>query len=250
MMQSAHILLRPMAIGAFRVIDRLRPKRHQYILILSHMRSGSSPLLHLLMTSPEISGCGERNTAYLDDRDLIKLAIKANFSQKNKRRARYSVDQINHTHFLPTESLLLNPSVLPILLFREPTAAVSSMVDVFKIYKFDLDDGINHYRERVTTLTHYARLLRQQGRVLALTYDELIVNTPTSLLRLENYLGLHSTLEQNYSTYSFTGTRGDPSVRIHAGQILSGRTDHGVDIQRTTRTELTDIYNECVLATR
>ena len=60
------------------------------------MRSGSSLLLHVLMTSPEISGCGERNRIYRDDEDLAILAIKSNLAQREKYRASHSVDQINH----------------------------------------------------------------------------------------------------------------------------------------------------------
>lgn len=249
-MQSARALFGPVAISTFRLVDRLRPTQHRFILILSHMRSGSSLLLHLLMTSRDIAGCGERNTVYRDHNDLVKLAIKSNFGQRGKCWASCAVDQINHTHFLPSERLLLHPSVFPIVLFRQPLAAVSSMVDVFSpIYEFELDDAIKHYRERVATLARYSKLLRSEGRLLALTYNDLVDDTQQSLIRLKNYIGLRTPLTENYSTYDFTGTRGDPSTRIQSGRILPERTDHGIEIDSVVLQELNDLYKQCAQAT-
>ena len=247
MKQSARALLRPLAIGAFRLVDRLRSATHRYILILSHMRSGSSLLLHLLMTSPDISGCGERNRIYRDDEDLAIFGIKSNLGQREKYRASYSVDQINHTHFLPSESLLLRPSVIPIILLREPQGAIGSMVDVFGLSSdFGIDDAIDHYRERVTTLARYAKLFASQPRPLFLTYDKLVDETQNSLSMLKDYLELQTELSDQYSTFSFTGRQGDRSSRIQAGRVLSRRTNHGVEIDPVTLNELQAIFNECL----
>jgi hypothetical protein len=248
---SVRSLLKPAAIGTFRLADRLRAQPHRYILILSHMRSGSSLLLHLLMTSPEISGCGERNRAYRNEDDLAVFAIKSNLAQRSNFFATYSVDQVNHTHFLPTESLLLHPSVLPIILFREPRATVCSMVDVFNpIYPFRIDDGIEHYRERVTSLARYAELLGANNRIVSLTYDDLVDDTRTSLFKLKNYLGLGTDLSEHYSTYDFSGIRGDPSQRIRAGRILPRRSVDEIDIDPNKLDELVAIFNECIRVTR
>ncbi|HUA89621.1 MAG TPA: sulfotransferase, partial [Steroidobacteraceae bacterium] len=38
--------------------------RPQALLVLGHMRSGSTLLLHLLMTHPQIAAVGERNAVY------------------------------------------------------------------------------------------------------------------------------------------------------------------------------------------
>jgi hypothetical protein len=215
------------------------------------MRSGSSLLLHLLMTSPEISGCGERNKPYRDEDDLAVFAIKSNIAHRGKRLATYSVDQVNHTHFLPSERLLLDPSVLPIILFREPRATVCSMVNVFNpIYPFRIDDGIQHYRERVACLARYVKLLGSNRNFISLTYDDLVDDTQASLRKLENYLGLSTELNDHYATYKFTGIRGDPSQRIRAGRILPRRLIDNVDIDAQELDELRAIYDECVRVTR
>jgi hypothetical protein len=203
------------------------------------------------MTSPEVSGCGERNKPYRDEDDLAVFAIKSNLAHRGKRLATYSVDQVNHTHFLPSERLLLDPSVLPIILFREPRATVCSMVDVFNpIFPFRVVDGIKHYRERVTNLTRYAKLLGSNRTFISLTYDDLVDDTQASLHKLENYLGLSTDLSDHYSTYNFTGILGDPSQRIHAGRILPRRSVDNIDIDAQELDVLRAIYDECVGVTR
>lgn len=226
--------------------DRLRSAPHRYILILSHMRSGSSLLLHLLMTSPEISGCGERNTAYRNEDDLAMFAIKSTLGSRGRIRASYSVDQVNHTHFLPAENLLLHASVLPIILFREPEGAIGSMVEVFsRIRRFSVEEATTHYRERVTTLARYATILRRHGCLMALTYDELVNDTQRSLIRLSDHIGLRTPLADVYSTFPFTGRLGDRSSRIHTGRVLPARTDHGVEIDGAVLDEMTVIFDNC-----
>lgn len=249
--RTARTLLRPLAIGAFRVVDRLRPASHRYILILSHMRSGSTLLLHLLMTSPEISGCGERNTVYRNCNDLAMLALKSNLARPRKHWATYSVDQINHTRFVQSIELLAHPSVYPIILLREPQAAIGSMVDVLgQYYDFGVNDALEHYRERVSTLTHYAEFLRVHGRMMSLTYDELLDNTRNSVLRLKDYLELDVELSEKYSAFDFTGKRGDPSSRILAGRVLTERTQRPDVVKPADLAELTAHFHSCLSASR
>src|SRR5262245_57001546 len=52
------------------------------ILILGHMRSGSTLLLHILLTNPEVIGCGERNAVYRSPEDFDKLEIASRFAQR------------------------------------------------------------------------------------------------------------------------------------------------------------------------
>lgn len=214
------------------------------------MRSGSTLLLHLLMTNSNVSGCGERNRVYRDERDLETFAVKTLLERRRLHWPGYFVDQVNHSHFLPSTDLLLQPSVLPVILFREPRAAVGSMVDVFsRIHDFTVTQAIEHYRERVRTLAGYAALLQREGRFIALTYDELVDHPHAELARLQEYIGLERPLDVNYPTFAFTGTRGDPSSRILAGRILPARKDHGVSLDLPVVDELTAIYEECRQAT-
>ena len=146
---------------------------------------------------------------------------------------------------------MLHPSVLPIILFREPQGAIGSMVDVLsRFHNFGIDDAIEHYRERVTTLTRYATILKTHGRMMALTYDDLIADTQHNLFRLKDNLGLPAPLSATYSTYPFTGRQGDPSSRIQAGRVLPGRTDHAIEIDSAILNEMISIFEQCMIVCR
>ena len=214
------------------------------------MRSGSSLLLHLLMTSPQVIGCGERNKIYRDIDDLIVFAVKANMERDRLHWPGYYVDQLNHDRFLPDQRLLLDPAVVPILLFREPASSVCSMVEVFsKLGKFTLQEGIEYYRMRVKTLAHYADMLAPQKKLFALTYDELVADTTHCLQELQDYLGLSSTLKEHYRTYPFTGIRGDPSSRISSGHVVRQQVERKLSIDEPDLQELMDVYDACRVAT-
>ena len=105
------------------------------VFILGHMRSGSTLLLHILLSHPDIAGCGEQNTPYRTVRDLHRLAITARFAQGPLlRRFRYVVDQINHDRFTPNEALLQDSRVRLLFLIREPPASLSSIVHLTRTF--------------------------------------------------------------------------------------------------------------------
>jgi hypothetical protein len=234
-------------VAVFRAWDSVTPGTHRYVLILSHMRAGSSLLLHLLLGSREIRGGGEQNSTYRDTDDLVKLAIKTMLQQPSRFMARYSVDQINHTRMVESTELLTNPVVCPIILLREPRGAIGSMVDVLgKHYGFRLTDATAYYRERLTALLQYVQELRQTRELLLLTYGEMVDESERSLHRLEEYLGLHGSLSHRYPVEDFSGVKGDPSSRIKAGRILAPRRHEDLDIDPRQLQELTGLYRDCV----
>jgi hypothetical protein len=51
------------------------------LLLLGHMRSGSTLVLHLLLTNPQIAALGERNVRYALAADLARLALSARMAQ-------------------------------------------------------------------------------------------------------------------------------------------------------------------------
>jgi len=56
----------------YTIVGRGQPYR--ILLILSHMRSGSSLLTHLLNSNPEIIGYGETHIQYASEQDFKKLS--------------------------------------------------------------------------------------------------------------------------------------------------------------------------------
>jgi hypothetical protein len=185
------------------------------------MRSGSSLLLHLLLTNPGITACGERNSAYKSERDLDWLELEARL----RRRAffkpfRYVADQINHDKFTPNEEVLQHPRVRLLFLVREPIGSISSLINLTRNFyeEWPAAKVVDYYAQRLTTLARLGAL--RSGYALSITYDALINNTSAELERIRKFLGLDTGFSETYKLHDFTGMRGDPSERIRAGRIM------------------------------
>jgi len=216
-----------------RAVDRYLAAHHRLlgvpegaVLVLGHMRSGSTLLLHLLMTRPEVLAAGERNTAYRGRAELDLLARDCFLvNRKPFGRVRYVVDQLNHDRFVPDPQFLLHHRVWPVLLVRRPGPAIGSMARTFEGMGSTVEDHARYYTARVGTLTRYAELLRGAGRAPRLiTYEALTADPVATLEPLRLALGLPGPFSARYATRRFTGVRGDPSEVIKAGHV---RPDQG-----------------------
>lgn len=201
------------------------------VFILGHMRSGSTLLLHLLMSSPEVLAAGERNTVYSTSKDLHRLARDCFIVQRRPfGRVRYVADQLNHDHLMPDPRLLLHPMVQPVLLARAPGPSIGSMVRTFGPLYGDWppERAAEYYVQRVHTLTEYAVRLQAAGRRFTfLSYEALTADPGQALAPLRQQLDLLRALSGRYTAARFTGQRGDPSDRIAAGEV---RADAGAPV--------------------
>lgn len=201
-------------------------KPPQAVLILGHMRCGSTLLLHILLTNPEFIGCGERNSPYSSFEDLDKLEVASRLAQRSPlRQVHYTADQINHDHLTPDIELLQDERVRCIFLIRDPQPTIQSILNLTQTYyqPWTVAKAVDYYSQRLQTLEKYADQLNSRSRYLALTYDELIHDTARTLPRLESFLCLKSKLDDQYKIQTFTGIRGDPSGKIQNGQIVRER---------------------------
>jgi hypothetical protein len=201
-------------------------KAPQAVLILGHMRCGSTLLLHILLTNPEFIGCGERNSPYLSLEDLDKLEVASRIALRAPlRHVRYTVDQINHDHLTPDIELLRDERVRCVFLIRDPQPTIQSILNLTQTYyqPWTVARAVDYYSQRLQTLGGYAEQLNDRRKYLALTYDELVHDTARTLKRLEAFLCLKSELSDQYKIQTFTGVRGDPSGKIQNGHIVRDR---------------------------
>lgn len=274
MSSSSKKTLRRIARSAAAARVRVSPHRSAAVLILGHMRSGSSLLLHLLASHPDVLAMGERNRPYTTPADLDALVADARFHARSLVRPyRYAVDQINHARFLPVfdvegdrshvPPILLNDRVRPILLLREPAGALRSMISVLgRHYGTTAEEALRHYIDRLEDLGGYAEALGGHGGLdnpgaaltkdprppaLWLTYDAIVSHTDASLGALERYLALR-VLGPTYRVRSFTGRRGDPSSNISAGRILNHdeRSRHDVRLDHDVLQRAEAAYRETI----
>jgi hypothetical protein len=111
-----------------------------------------------------------------------------------------------------------------------------------------VERAVEYYSERLDTLADYANRLRGHREWLALTYEDIVHDTPITMKRLETFLGLKSNLGEEYRMQAFTGKRGDPSATIRAGRIIRDRASYIIDTHVGDLRRALRAYENCVRA--
>lgn len=246
--------LKGVALALLKTRERWTGEAPDAVLLLAHMRSGSTLLMHILLSHPAILGYGERNRPYASARDMDRLTVDACYQRRQFFRSpRYVVDQINHTRFLASEALLNHPRVRTIFLIREPEDSIASMVEVLgRYYGMTLDEAVAYYSERLQALARYAQGIENPARTFFLTYDDLVTETTSSLHGLQAFLSLETALSEDYRRFDFTGRRGDPSTAIESGSILKDKPRRRIELAPEILARTRAAYDDCraVLAAR
>lgn len=217
------------------------------LLILGHMRSGSTLLLHLLIDHETIGGYGERNRPYRSLPDLRQL--HADVAYQTGRwwtPPRYVVDQVNHDHLSPGPELIRRSSLRCVFLIRRPGPTVGSLVRVLGSYYPDmtLARAVDHYEHRLTSLMRFSRGDIPEARAFFLTYEELVEHSEPTLSALTRFLDLDEPVDETYRVREHTGRRGDPSETIRAGRIVRDKPVHEVDLDPAVRSRLEELYED------
>ena len=203
----------------------LMPKKHPHaaLFILSHMRSYSSVLGHVLGSHPQIDGYCETHLRYRFSFDLLRLKWRVRRLTGEPLRGRYVLDKILHNYPVTT-SILESPGTRAIFLLRQPVDVVQSIVHMGR--HLDINDrnsnvakATTYYVERLSQLTRLARVFGK--RAAFVESEALVTRTDETLGFLQHFLALNSPLERRYRSFSKTGKPGygDPSEMIHSGEI-------------------------------
>ena len=197
--------------------------RSRYIFVVSHMRSFSSLLCHILGSHPEISGYAEMSQDYHSRLDLAKLRLKVSASLDNTLTGNFALDKILHDRWFIDDAILRRPDIYLILLIRKPEDTLRSIIGIKP--KTTAESASDYYVRRMHTLQAYAE--RANHRVF-LAAEKILDDPLESLELLRSFLGLASHLETDYSQFKLTGQRGygDPSEFIRAGTIVTERHDY------------------------
>ncbi len=210
------------------VAFRARPYR--FLLLLSHMRSGSSLLTHLLTTNPEVIGYGETHINYADASDFKGLLKKVYWQAQDFRTLgdiqnlrmnhQYVMDKVLHNKKFLNHDFLQSEQVYAIFLLREPERSLASIADLKP--HWNQQDTIEYYTERMARLVDYARLINTPDRMLVVTYEQLLDDTPKVLTTLQQFLQTRTPFTEEYKVLKTTGMKGvgDPKGKIKAGKIV------------------------------
>ncbi len=207
------------------VLSALIPRRQ--VLVLSHMRSYSSVLSHVLGSHPEIDGYCETRLRYRGRFDLLRLRYRVAQLTGEPLRGRYVLDKILHGHRL-SDSVLCDPRTVAIFLLRRPEQAVQSILDMDRRiqrvpWHQDMWKVADYYEERTRQL---AELAAKVHGCAAFVQSEVLINRSHEVLAfLTDFLRLASPLRRDYRRFPKTGQPGfgDPSTVLSSGRLGAAR---------------------------
>jgi hypothetical protein len=195
------------------------------LLVVSHMRSHSSLLAHILGSNPGIAGYSELHMSYLGRNDLRRLQRKVEDTTGTSAAGRITLDKLLHDRFEIAQSVLEREDVRVVFLLRHPDQTIGSLLRLGKLtpaipWYSDPGSVAAYYCTRLATLEHYGRL--EAGRAAFVASERLMTDTVDVLSALTRWLGLSEPLAANYRTFRFTGVpgHGDPSDTIRAGTLI------------------------------
>ena len=168
---------------------KLRRRPYRILLLLGHMRSGSSVFTHILTTNKEIHGFGENHAIYSKEKDFEKLILNTYWMfHKIRMPEKYVLDKVLHKGYLVNEMLLCKKNVYVIFLIREPEQAIVSRLAILYRDKFEnnnkyqpslreQEEEMRYYIGRLSDLENYAKTMNNKKRCLFITNEQLLTQT-------------------------------------------------------------------------
>src|SRR5882724_3059676 len=101
---------------------------HRYLLLLSHMRSYSSVLAHVLGSSHEIEGYGETHVRYRNVFDLWRLRRSIKRSTGQPLRGEWLLDKVLHNAVRPVDRFVGRDRVRSLIFLRRPERTLQSLL--------------------------------------------------------------------------------------------------------------------------
>ena len=227
--------------------------RVNYVLLLSHGRSYSSLLSHILGSHPEIVGSSETFDSYVRSRDLVRLKYKTYWFNAHKNRCRYVFDKVLN-NFPISRKILNRDDVHVIFTLRKPVKTIRSMVkshrDVGSENEFwekceDAAKACELYVRRLNGLERHCLDLNRKA--IYFDSEDLVERTDVIFDGLKSYLNLSQDLSQEYQTFGHTGVNGgDHSPRIRLGKINRNDSDYSnIVIPESVLETAQQAYDRC-----
>ncbi len=228
----------------------------EYVLIVSHMRSYSSLLCHILGSHGEISGHAEMMQPYSRTVDLLRLRYRVHRETDRPLDGRFILDKILHNRLAISQKILDLRRVALVFLLRRPDDTLKSIINMGRTltrveWYLDQEKVLAYYRDRLDRMVELAQT--GTARRVFLESERILDDTSCVLHHLSRWLGLASDLQEPYMIFESTGRpgRGDPSQRIREGRVIRRRDSHDhivldVDVVGKARVS----YEACCAALR
>jgi len=226
-----------------------------YIFVVSHMRSFSTLLCHILGSNSEISGYVETHLSYLGRIDLNRLTAMVRETTGDPASRKYVLDKVLHNYAYIAPDVLRRPNVKVLFLLRNAADTLRSILSLFVGGDTNgpisnPEQALDYYVTRLQTIEEYSAQAGAEAKFLE--SERLIEDTDADLEGLSVWLGLSERLSANYRTFKFTGLDyfGDPSPNIKSGQIVASaeirhRNDVPVPVPGTILRRGSEAYAAC-----
>ena len=196
-----------------------------FLFVVSHMRSYSSLLCHILGSHPSISGYSEAHQSYFGRNDLDRLARTVREHTGEAALKPFVLDKVLHNNREIAPDVLRRPDVRCLFLLRNAERTISSILEMARSLGHtgpfsDPHQVAGYYDERLARMEdHAAHVI---GRAHFVESERLVEDTAVTLSRLTQWLGLDEPLSDRYRTFRYTGLpgHGDPSPAIKSGRVL------------------------------
>ena len=226
-------------------------KEKKYIFILSHMRSYSTLLSHILANNSEVCGYTEMHQPYYSTVDLYNLKLKAKQRYGKNTNKKYILDKILHNAHTISDNILRNKDLHTVFLLRKPMDTLKSIIKIRSnpdAVNTNNDETVvkNYYIKRLERLIELSNLTK--GKNYFIISENIIENTEETLHQLSKFLNLNEELAPDYETFQYTGTKeyGDTSEYIKKGEIIRDRGNSDVQITKKFRIECEAAYEKCL----
>lgn len=189
----------------------------KYVFLLSHMRSRSSLLSHIVASSPEVDGAGELQICY---NNVKKGLVKNNLSHSSQSRLVF--DKILHNELTKNDDFF-GCDFKFIIMLRPIEDTIQSLASMWKRDGYESSfnpEGINYLIKRLEFLKEKAQLMK--GKFYYIDSDQLVSTPELVLYGLSNFLELSTLLSDRYEVTKDTGNKGygDTSEFIQKGKIV------------------------------
>jgi hypothetical protein len=225
---------------------RFRKNPFRILFILSHMRSGSSLLTHLLNANPDIIGYGETHLKYSSELDFKTLMLKVYWNIRNySMNHKYILDKVLHNHKFLDNNFLTSDQVYSLFLIREPQRTLGSILEIKP--QWSEEKALKYYQERLKELESYAVLIDDQKHGFFLTYEQLTNQSDLVFKGFKKILETQESFSEEYQVLRTTGMKGigDSSENIKAGHILRNRPQSETKISDEIVDKAKYTFNQC-----
>lgn len=222
--------------------------KKKYLFVVSHMRSRSSVLSHILGNNPEVCGYKELHQSYKGPLSLINMQIELVKDLKCKLSNKYLLDKLLN-NFTITDEILNNTKPKILFLLREPETTIKSIINMGH------KTGVSWCKDPLKVTEYYCKRLRNMEKLynragsgnLIIDSDKLVENADATLKKISFWLDLKEPLKTTYTTFKDTGVIGfgDPLENIKSGVLQPTKSYPNIIIPEHLLNKAEGSYKKC-----